>query len=127
MSNPPEPFPERLKRRRAELGLSQAQLASRAGIEQSQVSKLERGLDVRLSTLMKILTALDLELDPVPRTRSGQVTMQSTPLPLLVASGMAPSAGEFTPAPGTLLDRFGIPDDDEPADDPAIRVRRKNR
>ena len=107
------PLFEQLKRRRAALGLSQADVASRAGIEQSQVSKLERGLDVRLSTLMKLLTALELGLDVAPRVR-GILETQPTPLALRVAGG-------------TLLDRYGIADGDEPKDHPAPTASRKKR
>lgn len=113
MNLPVPPF-DQLKRRRVALGLSQADVASRAGIEQSQVSKLERGLDVRLSTLMKILTALDLDLDIVPRARPGTLETQPTPLALRVASG-------------TLLDRYGIADGDEPKDHPAPATTRRKR
>jgi transcriptional regulator with XRE-family HTH domain len=137
-----------LKQRRLELGLTQAELASRAGIEQSQISKLERNLDVRLSTLMKVLTALDLDLELVPRARPGSNVgeMPATlPVPTIDMHGTAsqpphfdvpfqrptgdsyPIPGtsqRFRPKIGTLLDRFAIPDDDESAD---VRARKKPR
>jgi HTH-type transcriptional regulator / antitoxin HipB len=139
----PLPLFDQLKRRRVALGLSQAGVASRAGIEQSQVSKLERGLDVRLSTLMKLLTALDLDLDIVPRARPGTLEIQPTPRALRVASSMAGSApfdsssesvyltrrtsATLAPKTGTLLDRYGIADGDEPKDHPAPSAPRKKR
>lgn len=47
--------------------LTQAQVAQRSGIQQRQVSVIERGGDVMLSTLKKLAQALDLELRLVPR------------------------------------------------------------
>src|SRR5260221_12249302 len=103
---------ERLKQRRLDLGLSQAELASRAGIEQSQVSKFERNLDVRLSTLAKILTALDLDLAFVPRARPGAASVPASHSD--VRGYPIPGTSErFVPKTGTLLDRFAIPDDEE--------------
>ena len=138
MDNPH--FSDSIKARRKELGLPQGEVASRAGIEQSQVSKLERGLDVRLSTLMKVLTALDLEVSLVPRPRPGTITGgPAMPTPFERPSGSSypipGSTDRFTPKTesllerlgtsgdnrfiskaGSLLERFGISDDD---DDPA--------
>ena len=49
---------------RLALGMTQAQLAGRAGTSQADLAKLERGRrqDVRLSTLKKIASALNSEL-----------------------------------------------------------------
>jgi transcriptional regulator with XRE-family HTH domain len=120
-------LPASLRARRLELGLSQAEVAKRAGIEQSQVSKLERGLDVRLSTLVRVLTALDLDMELAPRTRPGIVTGGDPNLPMLhVVTERTPSTTS------TLLDRFGIPDDsddderahlDRPGNEPPKRKR----
>ena len=53
------PSPEDLKRERTRTGLTQAELASRAGVSQSLIARIERGdVDPRLSTLGKILKAL---------------------------------------------------------------------
>ena len=56
-----------LKRRRATLGLSQAAVAAKAGATQPQISALERGANVRASTLLSISRALGLEPMFVPR------------------------------------------------------------
>ena len=49
--------------RRVELGLSQKELAEKAGTHQSRISKIESAeLDVRLSTLIDIAEALETEL-----------------------------------------------------------------
>src|SRR5665213_917541 len=121
--------PTVLKQRRLNLGLTQAELAARAGIEQSQVSKIERNLDVRLSTLTRLLTALDVDLLLAPRTRTGAVVgaIEAThPLPrveMREARGQPihfdspfqyPTGRDYpNPKAGTLLDRFAISDDDD--------------
>lgn len=126
-----------LKQRRLDMGLTQAELAARAGIEQSQVSKIERSLDVRLSTLMKLLTALDLDLVLAPRPRPGAIagTINATLRPpkaeMRAVMGQSPhfdppfqrptghdypiagTADRFRPRTGTLLDRFAISDDED--------------
>jgi transcriptional regulator with XRE-family HTH domain len=128
-----------LKQRRLDLGLTQSDLAARAGVEQSQVSKIERSLDVRLTTLMRLLTALDLDLLLAPRTRPGAnagTINALLPLPRAEtrgAMGQPPhfdppfqrpaghdypipgTSDRFRPKAGTLLDRFAIPDDEDDA------------
>jgi transcriptional regulator with XRE-family HTH domain len=48
--------------------LSQAQLASKLGLRQRQISDLEReAVDARLSTIQNVARALDLELMLIPR------------------------------------------------------------
>jgi transcriptional regulator with XRE-family HTH domain len=136
---------EILKQRRLDLGLTQADLAARAGIEQSQVSKIERSLDVRLSTFMRLLTALDLDLLLLPRTRPGAIvgTINATLPPLKAemrgAIGQPPhfdvpfqhpkghdypiagTSDRFRPKTGTLLERFAIPDDEDDVKSPPPR------
>ena len=52
-----------LIRRRKELGLTQIELANRAGLPQSTIERLEtHQLHIRLDTLMKIITVLNLDL-----------------------------------------------------------------
>ena len=52
------PLPEELSALRRRLGLTQAELAGRIGMSQSDLSKLERRRDVRLSTLKALAMAL---------------------------------------------------------------------
>ena len=57
-----------LKAARAAKGLSQRVLSERAGVPQSHISRIERGgVDLRLSSLVEIARALDLEVILVPR------------------------------------------------------------
>ena len=55
--------------------LTQAELAERLGISQSDVSKLERRRDVRLSTLRDDTAALGARLRLVAETRDGAVDL----------------------------------------------------
>lgn len=57
-----------LKKAREAKGLSQRELGSRTGVPQSHISKIENGgADIRLSSLIEIARALDLELKLIPR------------------------------------------------------------
>lgn len=54
------PTPDDLKKMRNELGLTQNDLASRAGVSQPLIARIEAGdVDPRLSTLRKIFNAFD--------------------------------------------------------------------
>ncbi len=53
--------------RRGHLDLSQGQVATAAGTTQATVSRVERGSDVRVSTLVEIARALDMDVRIVPR------------------------------------------------------------
>jgi transcriptional regulator with XRE-family HTH domain len=60
-------WPEALREARRARGLSQAELAERAGLSRMTVQKLEAGvIDARVSTLDVLLRALGLELAVVP-------------------------------------------------------------
>lgn len=57
-----------LKEAREAKGLSQRDLSARTGLPQSHISKIEvGGTDIRVSSLIEIARALDLELKLVPR------------------------------------------------------------
>ena len=86
------------RERRHALGLTQADVARRAGIQQIQVSRFERGGDMRLSTLLRLVGALELELLAVPR---GAATL---PAGAVLEAEQEP--------PPSLLDRFRVPDDE---------------
>jgi transcriptional regulator with XRE-family HTH domain len=51
---------ERLARRRIALELTQAQLAERAGIAKRTLERMESGASAQLSSLIRVLRALDL-------------------------------------------------------------------
>ena len=54
------PTPEDIKKKRATLGLTQNELAKRAGVSQPLVARIESGdVDPRVSTLQRILDAFD--------------------------------------------------------------------
>lgn len=55
------PTPKDLKQRRIELGLTQNELAMRAGVSQPLIARIESGdVDPRLSTLRKIFDAFEI-------------------------------------------------------------------
>lgn len=64
-----------IKQRRAELGLTQAQLAERAGVSKRCLWSMELGRNsgVQLDKLIAVLSALDLDLT-LSSTDSNQVT-----------------------------------------------------
>ncbi len=57
-----------IRERRRKLGLSQEQLALKAGVRQRTISDIENAGAARLDTLLRVLGVLDLEL--VVRTRT---------------------------------------------------------
>jgi transcriptional regulator with XRE-family HTH domain len=68
MSYETEEIVNALKAARKGKGLSQRTLAEKAGVLQTQISRIENGAtDFRLSTLIALARALDLELALVPR------------------------------------------------------------
>jgi transcriptional regulator with XRE-family HTH domain len=62
---------EVLRAARVARGWTQARLAEAAGMQQHHVSNVENGLkDVKLSTLIALAVALDLDLAFIPRQSS---------------------------------------------------------
>jgi len=63
-----EDIGNKLKAARTRKGLSQRALATKTGLLQAQISKIENGAsDLRLSSLIALSRALDLELELIPR------------------------------------------------------------
>ncbi len=58
---------------REEQGLTQTELANKIGITQQQVSQIEWGEEIQLSTLRKVFSALDTEL--YAHTPNGEVSL----------------------------------------------------
>jgi len=58
-----------MRERRRKLGLTQEQLAAKAGVRQRTVSDVENAGNARLDTVLRILAALDLELVLRARTK----------------------------------------------------------
>jgi transcriptional regulator with XRE-family HTH domain len=100
---------ETIRVRRIALGLSQAEAARRAGIQQRQVSLFERGGDVTLATLTKLAQALDLELLLVPREAAAKVESL-----LMTERGRAPAVSHPA-SPPSLLERYQVKDEEEPS------------
>lgn len=72
MSYATEHIAKTLKQARERHGLSQRALSRLSGVPQSHISKIENGaVDLRLSSLVELARALDLELLLAPRARLG--------------------------------------------------------
>ena len=57
-----------LKAARERKAISQRELSARTGIPQANISRLEQGhVDIRLSSLVSLARALDLEVELIPR------------------------------------------------------------
>jgi transcriptional regulator with XRE-family HTH domain len=70
---------QRLKEARERRGLSQRRLAELSGFHQTQLSRVESGHDVRLSTLIDAARLVGLEVMLVPREL--HATIQSLVMP----------------------------------------------
>ena len=68
MSYLTQPLSQELKKSRENQGLSQREISAKSGVPQSHISKIEHDqVDLRISSLIAITRALDLELVLVPR------------------------------------------------------------
>jgi XRE family transcriptional regulator, fatty acid utilization regulator len=86
----------RLRVAREASGLTQAEVSQATGIAASNLSTIENGkVDIRLSTLERVLDALQVDIQLVPRNRRislDEVVAQSEQgRAQLVAAGVAPS------------------------------------
>jgi transcriptional regulator with XRE-family HTH domain len=94
---------ETIRARRLALGLSQMEAARRSGIQQRQVSLFERGGDVTVSTFLRLVQALEMEL--VPMSREDAATLES-----LLKAKREPAP---LPKAPSLLERYQVKDDGE--------------
>lgn len=70
----PDPLVETLTHARKQLHMTQAELATQAGLSRMTIQRLEsNGLDPRLSTLHEMARVLGFELFAVPQRLSGEV------------------------------------------------------
>lgn len=58
-----------LVEQRKRLGVEQKDMYMRIGMKQQQYQRIEAGNDLKLSTLLRVLEGLDLELSIVPKGR----------------------------------------------------------
>ncbi|MFT7682550.1 MAG: HTH-type transcriptional regulator/antitoxin HipB [Moritella dasanensis] len=65
-----EEITKALSDRRKDLGMEQADMYMRIGMKQQQYQRIEAGSDVKLSTLLRVLEGLDLELSISPKNKS---------------------------------------------------------
>jgi DNA-binding XRE family transcriptional regulator len=64
---------EELEAVRAQVGMTQADLAQAAGVSRMTVSRIEAGYDPRLSTLYELIRALDMDVLLVPKALKQEV------------------------------------------------------
>ncbi|NLS54240.1 helix-turn-helix domain-containing protein [Hafnia alvei] len=62
-------LPSLLKLRRQQLDLNQKDMLMKIGMSQQQYQRIEAGGDPRLSTLLRVLEGMDLEMMLVPRDK----------------------------------------------------------
>lgn len=62
-----------LRAQRKRLGLNQTDMHLRTGMRQQQYQRIETGSDPRLSTLLRLLEGMELELMLVPRAQVSDV------------------------------------------------------
>lgn len=62
-----------LKEKRIELGWSQKDFLMKIGMTQQQYQRIESGSDMRVSTLLRILVAMDLEYVIMPKKSARDV------------------------------------------------------
>lgn len=94
---------EALKSARETKGLSQRALSARTGVPQSHISKIETGnADIRLSSLIELARALELELRLIPRKA----------LPA-IESVIRSTAGQGLPESESPRPAYRLDDDDD--------------
>lgn len=74
-------LPSLLKLRRQQLDLNQKDMLMKIGMSQQQYQRIEAGGDPRLSTLLRVLEGMDLELLLVPSNKVSAVEELITPMP----------------------------------------------
>ena len=62
-----------IEKRRRELGLKQADMLMKIGMSQQQYQRVEAGHDMRVSTLLRVLEGMGLELLIAPREQVRQL------------------------------------------------------
>ncbi len=60
-------------KRRRELGLKQSDMRMKIGMSQQQYQRVEAGHDIRVSTLLRVLEGMGLELLIAPREQARQL------------------------------------------------------
>lgn len=66
-----------IQKHRKMRGMSQTELAARAGLRQELVSKIENGQEgSKISSICDLLAALDLEMTIGPRTKGSSINIE---------------------------------------------------
>ncbi len=67
-----------LTEQRRKLGIEQKDMYMRIGMKQQQYQRIEAGSDVKLSTLLRVLEGLDLELSITPKGKKVPPALQES-------------------------------------------------
>lgn len=70
---------ELLIEQRKKLGIEQKDMYMRIGMKQQQYQRIEAGSDVKLSTLLRVLEGLDLDISIVPKGRTAATLITDSP------------------------------------------------
>ena len=62
-----------IEKRRRDLGLKQSDMLMKIGMSQQQYQRVEAGHDIRVSTLLRVLEGMGMELLIAPREQAGQL------------------------------------------------------
>ena len=84
-----------LIQQRKQLGIEQKDMYMRIGMKQQQYQRIEAGSDVKLSTLLRVLEGLNLELSIVPKGNKA---------PAYKVESLAENQSEFGKDKGELED-----------------------
>lgn len=77
LARTPLQFGNEIRENRKRLGLTQEQLAAKAGVRQRTISDIESATgNARLDTVMRILAALELELVLRARTKGSAINVE---------------------------------------------------
>ncbi len=77
LARTPKDIGHAIREARKECRLSQTELASRSGLWQETISKIENGVaSTKLETLFDLLAALDLEIQVQPRSKGARSSME---------------------------------------------------
>lgn len=77
LARTPKDIGHAIREARKEQRLSQTELASKSGLWQETISKIENGVaSTKLETLFDLLAALDLEIQVQPRSKGVRSSME---------------------------------------------------
>lgn len=109
MADPPSDVARMLRQARLSAGLTQVEIARRAGLHQSVVSKYEQGVrEPSAGRMLRLLSAADDTASPLAPPQGGS------------SDGRSSSVGDVLPTTDTIASRVEIADPPSPTPDPKV-------